>query len=93
MRDDLETALGRLALAPVPARLAALNVGSLDWLGDQRRNTASVFQLGAFAALAAILIGVVGSTVRSGPVDAETLLSPLGPAAPLAPSTLLGDVQ
>lgn len=93
MRDDLDTALGRLARAPVPTRLAMLDVEPFDWLGDMGRNPGSGLRLGASAAIAAILIGVAGSTVPSGPVEARALLSPLGPTAPLAPSTLLGDTK
>ena len=92
MRDDLDIALRRLAHAPVPARLAALDVEPFDWLRDPARNQAAGFQLGAFAAVGAILIGVAGSTVPSSPVEARALLLPLGPTTPLAPSTLLGDV-
>ncbi len=93
MRDDLDTALGRLAHAPVPARLAMLDVEPFDWLRDQRRDSGSGLQIGAFAAAAAILIGVAGSTVPSNRVEARAILSPLGPTTPLAPSTLLGDIR
>ncbi|MBA3669239.1 MAG: hypothetical protein H0W71_04140 [Sphingomonas sp.] len=92
MRDDLDTALSRLARAPVPARLAALDVEPFDWLLNQPRDSGSGFQHGALAAAAAILIGVAGSTVPSGRLEARALLSPLGPTTPLTPSTLLGDV-
>lgn len=93
MRDDLDIELGRLARAPVPARLAELDVEPFDWLKDEQRNQDPGFQLCAFAAVAAILIGVAGSTVPSRPVETGALLLPLGPATPLAPSTLLGDVR
>ncbi len=93
MRDDLDTALGRLAHAPVPARLAALDLEPFDWLRDQPRSQGAGFRLGAFAAIGAILIGVAGSTVPSGPAEARAILSPLGPTTPLAPSTLLGDIR
>lgn len=91
MRDDLDTALGRMAQSPVPARLALLDVEPFDWLQDHRRDSSSGLRIGAFAAAAAILIGVAGSTVPSGPVEAA-LLSPLGPTTPLAPSALLDDL-
>lgn len=93
MRDNLDTALGRLSHAPVPARLAALDVEPFDWLPDRRRSADPGFRVGAFAAVAAILIGVAGSTVPSTSLEARAPLSPLGPTMPLAPSTLLGEAQ
>lgn len=93
MRDTLDSALGRLARSPVPARLAMMDVESLDWLPNSRRSADSSFRVGAFAAFAAILIGVAGSTVPSASLEARPLLSPLGPPMPLAPSALLGDAQ
>ncbi len=93
MRNNLETALGQLAHAPVPARLATLDVEPFDWLPDRRRSADSGFRVGAFAAVAAILIGVAGSTVSSASLEARPLSSPLGPSTPLAPSTLLGEAQ
>jgi hypothetical protein len=89
MTEDLDAALRRLSAAPAHPGLESIEHAVLAQLRD--RAVTTPFQgagIGAFAAVAALLLGIAsGWPVQAS--AAPNTLSPFGPSSPLAPSTLL----
>lgn len=85
--DDLDAMLTRLANAPVPPALDAIEGRVLARIASRpaARTGLGVGVLGVAMALA---MGVVAGGAPA-PAYAVSSLSPLGPDSPLAPSTLL----
>ena len=91
MEDKLDRILAKLATAPTHPGLMDLDAAVLRRIA---RNPAMRRTSGALAvatALAAVVMGVAGAALPAASAQAQPFLSPLGPAYPLAPSTLLGD--
>ena len=87
MMDELDTVLMRLAAAPAPAGLDALNEGVFARLAvspafSVRRG------VGTATVAAALVIGIAGAIVPSRDADA-TSLTPLASMSPLSPAALL----
>ncbi|CAN5510620.1 hypothetical protein BH10PSE14_BH10PSE14_43570 [soil metagenome] len=88
MTTDLDAALRRLTVAEHPG-LTALDETVLARIHARGRADAALgAPMIAFAALGAIALGAMAGTFQPAPATAASL-SPLGPSAPLAPSTLL----
>lgn len=89
--DELDRLLGRLRAAPPPDRLAHIDA---QVLGSIRARPAqgAVFSNTSFAmvAVAALFVGIVGSSVAQ-PSVARTPIAPFGAPSALAPSTLLAE--
>ncbi len=83
--NDLDDALTRLALAPVPA-LDGLEARVLARIATPRAAQAGI-GIGAIT-IAALAIGMVGAGFPASPSIAAPL-SPFGANSPFAPSTLL----
>lgn len=91
MAGEVDMTLSRLANAPVHPGLARLESGVFRQIAVEagiRKPSAAFF---ALAALSSAMFGVVSAAVPSAPIDSGSILSPFGPSAPLAPSTLLTD--
>lgn len=86
--DDLDAVLIRLAQAPVPASLAGIEGRVLARIAAPPAVRVGM-GVGAMAIGAALVMGIVGAGVPAKGASAASFLSPLGPASPLAPSTLL----
>jgi hypothetical protein len=86
--NDLDTVLMRLAQAPLPAGLAAIDEGVLARVaaGATYRVRRGV---GIASVSAALVMGVAGAVMPSSQA-AATSLAPLGPMSPLSPAALLG---
>lgn len=92
MNIDLEAALSRLAVAPTHPGLANLEAAVFQKIAEQRRHDSrSPLRFGLLAATGAVLMGVAGASLTSA--APAPMLSPFGPAAPLAPSTMLASIQ
>lgn len=88
MTDDMDSYLRRLADAPLPTRLAAIEAVVLDRIAREPSNS-SGRRFVAGAAFLALMIGFAGGLLpRQNSEQAETLL-PLGSMGQLAPSSLL----
>lgn len=88
MTTDIDAALRRLTVADHPG-LAALDETILGRIHERGRADAGFgAPMIAVAAFGAIALGVTAGTFQPAPAAAASL-SPLGPSAPLAPSTLL----
>ena len=89
MEQDLDAALWRLSAIPVHPGLMSIEGAVLERLHERVGTTTSHgIGIGAVAAVAALMLGVVSG----GPLQAKAApdtLSPFGPSTPLAPSTLL----
>lgn len=85
--NDLDTVLMRLAQAPLPVGLAAIDEGVLARVasGAAYRVRRGV---GIASVSAALVMGVAGAVMPSSQ-DAATSLAPLGPMSPLSPAALL----
>lgn len=86
--EDLDALLGQLARAPIPASLDGLEALVLS-----RIEVPTVVRVGiagsALVVAAALVMGIFGAAVPVRQAGASSLSFPLGPASPLAPSTLL----
>lgn len=91
MDVDLDKALRRLAEQPAHPRLANLEFDVLKMIAqEQRAGGGPTMRSGALAAIGAVALGVAGGGLSSTAATARVpSLSPFGPSAPLAPSTLL----
>ncbi|MEG3126050.1 hypothetical protein [Sphingomonas sp. GB1N7] len=87
--DDLDTALARLAHAPVPASLDGIEARVMARIAARPAAHAGL-GIGAVTIAAALVMGIVGAGFPAQPARAISSFSPLGPGSPLAPSTLLG---
>ncbi len=85
--DELDITLIRLARAPVAAGLDGMEAKVFARIGARPRVDAGI-GLGAMTTAAALVMGVVAGVSAHKDYTAVSL-SPLGGAAPLAPSTLL----
>jgi hypothetical protein len=85
--DDL---LDQLSKQPVHPALDRMDAFVLARIATQNtRSALRQLQLGIAAATLAIAMGVAGGELGQTRAEAAASLSPLGPASPLAPSTLL----
>jgi hypothetical protein len=86
--NELDTVLMRLAQAPLPAGLAAIDERVLA-----RVATGAAYRVrrgvGIASISAALVMGVAGAVMPSREA-AATSLAPLGPISPLSPAALLG---
>jgi hypothetical protein len=86
--NDLDAMLTKLAMAPVPAGLDGMEARVLARI--VARPMARVgMGIGAMTIAIALVMGIVGAGVPTQQASAMSPLSLLGPASPLAPSTLL----
>lgn len=83
--NDLETMLAKVARAPLPA-LDGIDAAVLARIAA-RPDASTRTGLGAMTVLVALGIGIAGAGVPTA--QAVSPLAALGPAATLAPSTLL----
>ena len=86
--DDLNAMLTRLASAPVPASLDDVEAKVLARIASRPVTSAGI-GVGVGTIAVALVIGIVGAGVPAREASASSALSSLGPAASLAPSTLL----
>ena len=86
--NDLDAMLSRLAQAPTPAGLDALEAKVLARIAA-RPMTSIGMGFGAMTIAVALGMGVLGAGVHAREVSTMSPLFPLGPVSPLAPSTLL----
>ncbi len=86
--DNLDALLMRLANAPVPASLDGIEARVLARI-SARSVTRVGIGIGAMTIAAALMMGIFGAGVPANRASAASLLFPLGPGSPLAPSTLL----
>lgn len=86
MDDELRI----LNAAEMPAALDALDARVLHALAVRRREAAAMRRTMALAALVSLGGGVVAGSAFVPVAVAASPLTPLVPASPLAPSTLLG---
>ena len=91
MNDDLDSARRRLAEQPPHPRLAHLETDVMKLIAEERRIGGSpTMRSGLIAAVGAVALGVAGGGISSTAATAQAAsLTPFGPSAPLAPSTLL----
>ena len=91
MDMDLDSALRRLGEQPLDPRLAELEGDVMRLIAaEQRAGSGVTLRAGMLAAVGAVALGVVGGGLSSAAAPAQMpTLTPFGPAAPLAPSTLL----
>ena len=83
---DLDDTLSRLAAAPAPFGLAAIDDAVMMRLA--RGNLKIPGRVIGLAAVVSLLVGVAGAGLPSAPVGAPTV-TPLGMPSALAPSSLL----
>ncbi|ARS28383.1 MAG: hypothetical protein KKD64_03735 [Alphaproteobacteria bacterium] len=86
--SDIDTMLARLRDAPVPARLAAIDIAIMEDLARLQsapRLSGTVFGM---AAAVALVIGIATSAVSLNPRETDPV-SPFDARLALAPSTLL----
>lgn len=90
MHDDIDDALRRLAMAPVHPGLGDADAQILVRIAAAAPVTSNgtSLKLGAFAALAAVAMGIAGASLPTETADAAPL-SPFGVESPLLPSSLL----
>lgn len=86
--DDLDAILIRLAQAPMPSSVDAIEARVLARIAARPVATASM-GIGAITVSVALVFGIVGAGIPAREARAMTRLSPLGPTSPLAPSSLL----
>ena len=86
--NDIDDTLNRLAAAPVHFCLSAIEDKVLAGL-VLKRSQIPTSALG-FAAVAALMVGVVGAALPSGRAEAASV-TPFGAPPALAPSTLLAN--
>ena len=90
MSEDINGALARLAVQPVPTALAQTEARVLVRIaafGPRLRDLPVSFWLGA--ATSALVLGILGGLVST--TSEELPLFPLAPESRLAPSTLLAE--
>ena len=85
---DIDVALARLSEMPVDPRLASIDAAVLDRLAETARSRPLSNGVFAWAALAALTIGIAGSALPGAPARASSV-TPFGTAPTLAPSSLL----
>ncbi|MGE4304976.1 hypothetical protein SAMN02927924_03966 [Sphingobium faniae] len=86
--SDIDTMLTRLRDAPVPARLATMDIAVMEELARLQsapRLNGAVFGM---AAAVALVIGIAGSAFSGSPRETDPV-SPFDARLALAPSTLL----
>ena len=92
MAIEIDLTLRKLADAPVHPGLAHIESGVFRQIaaeaGIGTKPSATFF---ALAALGSAMFGIVSAAALPAPIDSSSVLSPFGPSAPLAPSTLLAD--
>ena len=94
MAMDLDTALRRLAAEPTHPGLESLEPAVFARIAAQQRSdVGSPVRLGMLAAIVAVVFGVASAGTPTSIAQAAPVLSPFGPASPLAPSTLLMGVR
>jgi hypothetical protein len=86
--DYLDEVLARLAHAPVPASLDGLEARVLVRIAARPAVRAGI-GVGAMTIAAALVMGIFGAGFPAREAHTVSVLSPLGPVSPLAPSTLL----
>lgn len=86
--DDLDAVLTKLAHAPVPPALEAVEGRVLARIASRPTARAGL-GLGALTVAFGLAMGVVAGGAVTTPAQAASSLAPLGPGSPLAPSTLL----
>lgn len=86
--NDLNAMLARLAEEPLPTNFEGLEARVLARITAPHAMRVSA-AMGGVTIAAALVMGVVGAGIPAKQVRAVSLLSPLGPAPELAPSTLL----
>lgn len=92
MATEIDLTLRKLADAPVHPGLAQIEVGVFRQIaveaGIGTKPSATFF---ALAAVGSAMFGIVSAAAPPAPIDSGSILSPFGPSAPLAPSTLLSN--
>lgn len=92
MATEIDLTLRKLADAPVHPGLNRIESGVFRQIaveaGLGTRPSATFF---ALAALGSAMFGIVSAAAPPTPIGSQSILSPFGPSAPLAPSTLLAD--
>lgn len=91
MDDKLDRILAKLATAPTHPGLIDLDTAVLHRIAQDPAVRRTGGALAVATAVAAVAMGVAGAALPAASGQAQSSLSPLGPAYPLAPSTLLGD--
>ena len=88
MNMDLDEALGRLSIAPMPPGLAEIEDKVFARVREEAAFAVHRLRIGMVAAIAALGLGVAAGSPVTAAASPNTL-SPFGPSSPLAPSTLL----
>jgi hypothetical protein len=88
--QDLDHALDRLAMMPVPADLWGIDQAVLADLAARQREAAATPRMLSAAATVSLLVGALGGSALAGQPAVAEPLSPFSLDNPLAPSTLLG---
>ena len=91
MSMELDEALAGLSAAPVHPGLTGIEDRVLSRVRSEAALAAQATQglrIGAVAALAALGLGIAAGSPGAA-MPSSVMLSPFGPASPLAPSTLL----
>lgn len=92
MSAKIDVTLQKFAAAPVHPGLAEIESEVFRQITSEARLAAKPSAgLVALAALASATFGVASVAAPTPPIESESVLSPFGPSAPLAPSTLLAD--
>jgi len=86
--NNLDAVLMRLAHAPVPESLDGIEARVLARISAGPAARVGI-GVGAMTIAAALVMGIFGAGVPAQEARAASLLFPLGPVSPLAPSTLL----
>ena len=85
--DDLDAVLTKLAQAPAPAVLEAIECRVMPRIASRPTARAGL-GIGTLTVAFGLAMGVVSGAAAT-PAQAVSSLAPLGPDSPLAPSTLL----
>ncbi len=86
--DDLDAVLTKLAQAPVPPALEAIEGRVMARIASRPTARAGL-GIGALTVAFGLTMGVVAGGAAPTPAQGVSSLAPLGPGSPLAPSALL----
>ena len=89
--SNLDEMLAQIGGAPIPPRLAMLDVAVFSALAEQQRSSASnSLRSLSLAAIAALTFGIISTGFSGSPASAAaSSVSPFGVPSALAPSSLL----
>lgn len=90
MRDEIDTALERLAQDDVPARLSTIESAVLAGVASHRFPRSGEFTALRVAVVGgALMMGVAGGLMPTDTAEAQLSLTPIAGASDLAPASLL----